>query len=295
MKAAIITIGDEILYGQTVDTNSAWMATELNLIGIDITEILSIPDVTQRIREALDRSLGQADLVLITGGLGPTSDDKTKQTLADYFDSRLVTHEEVYKDIQNLFHGRGLALLDRNKRQADIPDACTPIRNFNGTAPGMWFEKEGKVVVSMPGVPGEMKPMITDFVLPRLKKQFDLPVVEHRFVQTAGVGESRIAEMLESFEDELPGEVSIAYLPSLASVKIRLTAKGKDRERLQGLLDMQVKKLLDQLGGMVYGMGRDLTLGSRFGRVVARKGIDTGYSRKLHGRFYRAQDHHYLW
>jgi nicotinamide-nucleotide amidase len=271
MKATIITIGDEILHGQTIDTNSAWMATQLNDRGIEIGEIISVSDKKDHIIDGLNRALSMSSIVLITGGLGPTRDDITKHTLAQYFDSELIFNEEVFEDVQTLFHRRGLALLERNKLQAMVPAKCRVVRNANGTAPGMWFRTDaGQVVVSMPGVPLEMKGMMTDTVLPWLAETFDLPILEHRFLMTAGVGESRIAELLESEEDNLPPHISLAYLPSHGMVKLRLTARGEDRQQLKAdLLHVQAR-FEGVLGNMIYGEGVHLTLEEVVGQLLAK-------------------------
>lgn len=269
MKATIITIGDEILHGQTIDTNSAWMATQLNDRGIEIGEIISVSDNKEHIVDGLNRALSRSRIVLITGGLGPTRDDITKHTLAAYFDSQLVFDEQVYEDVQNLFHRRGLALLERNKLQAMVPEKCRVVRNANGTAPGMWFVTEqGQVVVSMPGVPLEMKGMMTDSVLPWLADTYDLPILEHRFLMTAGVGESRIAELLEQEEDNLPPHISLAYLPSHGLVKLRLTARGEDRQQLKADLLQVQARFESVLGDMIYGVGVHLTLEEVVGQLL---------------------------
>lgn len=285
MKATIITIGDEILYGQTVDTNSAWIGTQLNLMGIEVLETYSISDERVHILETVDRALSRSQVVFVTGGLGPTNDDITKNTLAEYFKSDLVYHPEVYEDVQNLFHRRGLELLERNKQQAWVPEACEVIRNSNGTAPGMWFETNGHVLISMPGVPLEMKAMVTDFVLPKLREKYELPLIEHRFIMTAGVGESRIAEKLIDFEEQLPEGVAMAYLPSHGYVKLRLTARGDDREAMRASLDTLEKELYNRLGDWIYGTGRALTLEKALGDLLLKHGLTMGTAESCTGGF----------
>lgn len=283
MKAIIITIGDEILHGQTVDTNTAWIGQQLNLMGLEIYETYSISDARQHILDTLDRALERAQVVLITGGLGPTNDDITKNTLAEYFKCDLVYNAEVYEDVQQLFHRRGLALLERNKQQAWVPEKCTVIRNHNGTAPGMWFDLDGSVVVSMPGVPFEMKAMVSEVVLPKLREKYALPMIEHRFIMTAGVGESRIAEQLVDFEAMLPEGVRMAYLPSHGIVKLRLTARGDDREAMRAQLDQLEKQLYAVLGDWIYGTGQDLTLEEAVGRLLQKHGLSMGTAESCTG------------
>ncbi len=285
MKATIITIGDEILYGQTVDTNSAWIGTQLNLMGIEVLETYSISDEREHILETVDRALSRSQVVFVTGGLGPTNDDITKNTLAEYFKSELIYDPEVYEDVQALFHRRGLELLERNKQQAWVPEACTVIRNANGTAPGMWFESHGRVVVSMPGVPLEMKAMVTDFVLPKLREKYELPLIEHRFIMTAGVGESRIAEKLIDFEDNLPAGIGMAYLPSHGYVKLRLTARGDDRAEMKARLDKLQEDLYKRLGDWIYGVGRDLTLEKALGDLLVTHGLSMGTAESCTGGY----------
>lgn len=285
MKATIITIGDEILYGQTVDTNSAWIGTQLNLMGIEVLETYSISDKRAHILETVDRALSRSHVVFVTGGLGPTNDDITKNTLAEYFKCDLVYNADVYEDVQHLFHRRGLELLERNKQQAWVPEACEVIRNSNGTAPGMWFETNGHVLVSMPGVPFEMKGMVTDFVLPKLREKYELPLIEHRFIMTAGVGESRIAEKLIDFEEQLPKNVAMAYLPSHGYVKLRLTARGDNREEMQDTLDNLERELYQRLGDWIYGTGRDLTLEEALGKLLQKHNLTMGTAESCTGGY----------
>lgn len=285
MKAIIITIGDEILHGQTVDTNSAWMATALNALGVEIYETYSISDNRTHILETLDRALSRAHVVLITGGLGPTNDDITKNTLAEFFKSELVYDAAVMADVEALFARRGFPLLERNKQQAWVPEKCTVIRNANGTAPGMWFEEGGRVVVSMPGVPFEMKAMVSESVLPRLQNTFDLPLIEHQFIMTAGVGESRIAELLVDVEATLPEGISLAYLPGHGYVKLRLTARGEDQQQMTATLDTLTQTISDRLGKWVYGIGRHLTLEEALGNLLKEQGLTIGTAESCTGGY----------
>lgn len=222
--AIILTIGDELLIGQTVDTNSAWIAQELNKIGVGIKRKVSIGDSWEEIWQSLEVSGNEADIILITGGLGPTSDDITKPLLCKYFNGKLVTNQSALENVIDIFTNKlNRPLIERNLKQAEVPDTCRVIQNKRGTAPGMWFEKEGKIYVSMPGVPHEMKGMMIEDVIPELKKEFSLEPIVHRTLLTAGVGESFLAEMLVDFERSLPEQIKIAYLPNYGMVRIRLT------------------------------------------------------------------------
>lgn len=257
MQATIITIGDELLYGQTIDTNSAFMGRELALLGIRVREILSISDDKAAILEALARAENASDLVLITGGLGPTKDDITKVTLAQYFDTPLVSNPEILALLESFFASRNRPMLQSNIDQALMPAACTPLRNDRGTAWGMWFEKNGKVFVSMPGVPFEMEALMRQEVLPKVKTFFHLPVIIHKHILTAGKGESYLAEEIANFEDSLPTNIKLAYLPGLGTVKLRLTARGNDRISVQQELDGQVAKLVSIIDRHIYGLDDD--------------------------------------
>lgn len=225
--AAIITIGDELLIGQTIDTNSAWMAKELNRAGIWVHRRVAVGDKREDIIKALDEESVQAPIILITGGLGPTADDITKPLLCEYFNGKMVVNQDALDNVKTIFE-RLLKrpLLERNLKQAEVPDTCTVIQNKRGTAPGMWFEKDGKVFVSMPGVPFEMQGMMTDYVIPQLKSLFSPAPVMHRTMLVAGLGESFIAERLVDFENNLPGYIKLAYLPDFGMVRLRLTATG---------------------------------------------------------------------
>ena len=257
MKTTIITIGDEILIGTTVDTNSAWIAQQLNLLGIDVFEIISVSDETSHILDALQRAENQSDIILITGGLGPTNDDITRNTLTQYFNTKLKLFPEVLESLKVYFDKRGIALLDRNKQLAEMPENCTPIRNLKGTAWGMWFERNGKVFMSMPGVPTEMKSMMEDAVLPKLKKIFSLPYIIHHHVHTASIGESLLAEKLKDFEAQLPEKFKLAYLPDLGFVTLRLTARGNDKLALEEKMKAQAILMTSYISKYVYGTGND--------------------------------------
>ncbi len=270
MTAEIITIGDEILIGQIVDTNSAWMGEQLSKAGIKVHQISSVSDNEEHIIQALSEAEKRVDLVLITGGLGPTKDDITKKTLCKYFDTRLVMREDILEKIKDFFDRRGFKMLEVNKQQAALPENCTIIPNPVGTASGMWFQKNDMVFVSMPGIPHEMKRIMTDGVLPKLKSEFDLPVILHRTLLTYGIIESELSDMLEDFEKGLPENIKLAYLPSLERLRLRLTGRGENREVLQKQLDDQEKKLKKYLGNKIFGY-EDSTLQEAVGILLKEK------------------------
>ncbi|MBE0674468.1 MAG: competence/damage-inducible protein A [Bacteroidales bacterium] len=252
MKAEIIAIGDEILIGQTVDTNSAWIASELNKSGIEITGIAAIPDVADRIVKSLAAAIRRSNLVLVTGGLGPTSDDITKKTLCEFFGTTLMRDEAVLKNINDLFGRRGMPINENNVRQADVPASCTVLMNRMGTAPGMWFEKDGAIIVSMPGVPYEMKHIITEKVMPKLVESGFTPAIEHRNIMTYGLPEAHLAERLIPFESQLPEGIKLAYLPSSGIIKLRLTARIPDSASAGKILDQQVAILDSMIPELIY-------------------------------------------
>lgn len=233
MLAEIITIGDEILIGQIVDTNSAWMAQQLNLTGISVKQITSISDDEQHILDTLAQAEQRADIILITGGLGPTKDDITKKTLAKYFNMGFRRDEGALDMVRQIFEKFKRPLIDVNIQQADVPDGCEVIVNKNGTAPCMWFERNNKIFVSMPGVPFEMMYLMDDEILPRLKHKFKLPAIVHKTILTANIGESFLAKEIEDIEDVLPAHIKLAYLPKLGQVRLRLSAKGDNETQLK--------------------------------------------------------------
>jgi len=254
MQAEIITIGDEILIGQIVDTNSAWMAQALNMAGIAVKQISSVSDSSEHILKAIEEAKGRADIVLITGGLGPTNDDITKKTLCNYFNTKLRFDEEVYKDVEFLFSSRGYEITPVNRAQAEVPENCIAIRNKNGTAPGMWFDQGNKIFVSMPGVPYEMKGIMTEYVIPQLKKKFKLPAIVHKTILTQGIGESFLADKIKEWEGSLKEEdIGLAYLPSPSMVKLRLSVSGKDKEKLNVAVDRKIEELKKIIPQYIYG------------------------------------------
>lgn len=239
--ASIITIGDELLIGQVIDTNSAFMAQQLNSIGVWTHRKVSVGDVWDDIWQSLEQESAVSDIVLITGGLGPTADDITKPLLCKYFNTHLVQNELAFDNIRNIFIGRDIP--EKVWKQAEVPHASIPIPNKRGTAFGMWFEENGTTFISMPGVPYEMQGMMTDFILPELQKKWKLPTIQYRTLLTAGKGESAINETIQSFEDALPPHIKLAYLPDLGKVRLRLTTTGIGPEKTQHELDTQFTKL----------------------------------------------------
>ena len=243
-QASIITIGDELLIGQVVDTNSTWMAQQLNKAGILVIRRVAVGDVWEDIWKALDEESKYADIILITGGLGPTADDITKPLLNKYFNGKLVVDEGALQNVKFIFEKvLHRPMIERNLQQAEVPDTCKVIQNKRGTAPGMWFEKDGKVFVSMPGVPFEMKGMMDDYVIPELSAHFIFPHIIHRTLLTAGVGESFLAEQIKDFENALPAHVKLAYLPNYGMVRLRLSSVGFNRIAIEKEVDNLFKKL----------------------------------------------------
>jgi nicotinamide-nucleotide amidase len=271
MKAQIITIGNELLIGQTIDTNSAWIGSELSRLGFDIYRKITSRDNKDEIIDALELSAGKSEVVLITGGLGPTSDDITKQALIDFFKTRLVVDHEVMAMITDMLKKRNLPLNENNRRQAEIPESCLVLTNAVGTAPGMWFEKYNTVFISMPGVPSEMKYIMHTHVFPRLKSRFMYQNILHRNIMLYGIPEASLAELLASFESELPGNVKLAYLPSFGIIKLRLTGTGKNRDTLDQVLDKQVMKLRSLVPGNIFSE-EETTMETVVGTLLRQNG-----------------------
>ena len=253
MRAEIITIGDELLIGQTIDTNSAWIGAELSLAGFDIRRKISIHDSRPDILEALAGTPGKADVVIITGGLGPTSDDITKPALCEFFNTPLVINYVVLSMIEKMMKRRNFPMNENNRKQAEVPEACTVLTNAAGTAPGMWFEKEGTIYVSLPGVPYEMKYIMSEHVLPMLKKRFTSQVIIHKNIMTYGTSEARLAKMLSEFEAGLPAGIKLAYLPSNGINKLRITGTGNSRIAVAAMVEEQVRKLYSVIPELIYG------------------------------------------
>ncbi|ACU59821.1 CinA family nicotinamide mononucleotide deamidase-related protein [Chitinophaga pinensis] len=282
--ATIITIGDELLIGQTIDTNSAWMAQQLNAMGIWVHRRVAIGDVREAILDALEKEGAVSDIVLITGGLGPTADDITKPVLCEYFGGTLVRDEITYRQVMEFFESRGLPALKRNEDQALVPDVASVLHNTRGTAPGMWFERDGKIYVSMPGVPHEMKGLMIDHVLPRLQEYFQTPAVVHQTLLTSGMGESFVAERLTNFESALPSHIKLAYLPSYGLLKLRLTSSGPDKLSTAAALSIyfhQIKEILADI--TVYD--QDLPMGEVLGTLLKEKGKTVATAESCTGGF----------
>jgi len=251
MKAVIVTIGDEILIGQVVVSNSAWIAQQLHQIGIAVSEIVSISDTEEHIVQTLDRV--NANLIIITGGLGPTNDDLTKKTLTNYFNTRLIFHQNILDHVENLLVGRGIEVNDLNREQAMLPEAAEILPNRNGTASGMWFEKENKIIISLPGVPFEMKMLIEKEVIPRLIRSFDVDNIVHKTIMTQGIPESLLAMKIKQWEDNLPKEMKLAYLPRPGIVRLRLSISGKDEKDIKIKIEEQVKKVQEYIPEAIFG------------------------------------------
>jgi nicotinamide-nucleotide amidase len=284
MLAEIITIGDEILIGQIVDTNSAWMAKELNTIGIRIKQISSVSDDREHILKALAEAAGRAKVVFITGGLGPTKDDITKKTLADYFRVDMVENKQALENVERIFAKYNRPMLEINKLQAQVPSNCEIVLNKNGTAPGMWFNHNGVIYVSMPGVPFEMMYMMEDSVIPKLKATLNLPSIIHKTLLTVGEGESFLAERIADIEDELPPYIKLAYLPKLGQVRLRLSAFGDDITLMQNGVDEFAKKIIERIGS-VFVVAEDIPLEKAILNKMAQKGLTLSVAESCTGGY----------
>ena len=284
MLAEIITIGDEILIGQIVDTNSAWMAQQLNNAGIRVKQISSVSDDKQHILTALAEAAKRADIILITGGLGPTKDDITKLTLAEYFGVGMVENKEALDNVTRIFAKYNRPMLDINKLQAQVPENCEVILNKNGTAPGMWFNHERKIYVSMPGVPFEMMYMIEDEVIPKLKSTLKLPVIFHKTILTAGEGESFLAKRIEDIEDSLPSHIKLAYLPKLGQVRLRLSAYGEDREVLKHEVEEFAQRIIERVGNIVIAE-EDIPIEKALLNFMTEKGLTLSVAESCTGGY----------
>lgn len=254
MQVEIITIGDEILIGQIVDTNSAFIGQLLNMNGMSVKQISSVSDDREHILKALSEAKSRAQVILITGGLGPTKDDITKKTLAEYFNCKMRFDEHAYQDVVNLFAQYGKEVTPINRLQAEVPEICEVVRNYNGTAPGMWFDVDGTIYVSMPGVPYEMKAMMQNQVVPKIKERFKLPAIFHKTVLTQGIGESALSEMISDWEDSLAAvNIKLAYLPSPGMVRLRLSTKGETLEPLKINVEAKIEELKTIIAEYIYG------------------------------------------
>ena len=271
VNAEIIAIGDELLYGQIMDTNSHWISQELDAVGVRVVRKTTVGDNRTDILTAFEEASKRADLILITGGLGPTQDDLTKPLLAEYFGCEIVEVPEAVAAVSAYFTRRGREMTLLNTLQGHLPTCCTYVPNEVGTAPGMWFEQKGCYWMSMPGVPHEMKKLVKDFVLPKLSQVFELPVIYHKLIKTAGIGESWLADLIKDWENALPAHIRLAYLPSLGHVKLRLTAFGTNKEQLQQEVAAQIELLLPQIEKYVYGYDEE-TLETALGKLLKNAG-----------------------
>lgn len=272
MVAEIITIGDELLYGQILDTNAHWISSKLSETGIKVTWRTTLGDVEKDILDSFATAVNRADIIIVTGGLGPTLDDLTKPCLAKFFDCPMEINEEALKDVTRLFEEMGRELTPINRLQASLPSCCESLSNQLGTAPGMWFEQKEKVLVALPGVPAEMKYLMTQHVLPRFKKKLLLPEIYHKVIKTAGIGESYLADKLDDWCKSLPTYIQPAYLPGMAEVKVRLTAMGKERALLEKEVDYYIDQMKALAGRYIYGYDED-TLESVIGKILKSKNL----------------------
>ena len=261
MKAELVSIGDEILIGQIVNTNAVFLAKELNKIGVEVAQISSVSDQKEIIVNALDEARKRADIIIMTGGLGPTKDDVTKHTLCEYFDDHLDKNEKVLEHIENIFKKYVTTpISDMNREQANLPTKATILHNRFGTAAGMWFLDSGQVFVSLPGVPYEMEALIKNEVLPKIQQQFVLPALYHKTILTYGLGESVIAERIEDWENNLPESIKLAYLPSLGRVRLRLSTKGPELEALKTAVNAQLEKVIPLIEDIYFGTEEDQSI-----------------------------------
>jgi len=272
MKAAIITIGDEILIGQIVDTNSAFIAKSLDRIGVEINEMISISDDKKHILDTFAKLQNKVDLVIITGGLGPTKDDVTKTTFCDYFEDKLIVDKEVENHVVELIE----RVMNRkasqiNKDQALVPSKCTVLHNQVGTAPGMWMKKENTVFISLPGVPYEMKYLVENEIIPKVIREYKRPYIIHKTILTYGQGESLVAERIEEWENNLPEFIKLAYLPAPGRVRLRLSARGNDKEKLETAIAEKVKSLDAIIHDIIVGFDEDETLEVVVGKMLAKQ------------------------
>lgn len=284
VTASIITIGDELLIGQTIDTNSAFIGQELNKIGVWLKRRIAIGDVKDEILASLEQQSKDCDLIIITGGLGPTADDITKPALCEYFDSQLVVDDGVLQNVTEIFLMLGKPLIERNRKQAEVPNNCTVLPNRRGTAPGMWFEKDGVVYVSLPGVPHEMKGLLLDSVLPKIGEQFTLSAIAHRTLLVAGKGESEIAEVIQSFESALPPTIKLAYLPAYGMVRLRLTGRGEALSLLEKELEQQFTELKSLVQEWMV-VDEDISLTEAVSRLLKQKGKTVGTAESCTGGY----------
>ena len=282
MKAALLTIGDEILNGQTIDTNSSWISRELNKIGVSVVARLSVSDTHEAIRAGLDIVFGYANLVITTGGLGPTKDDVTKKALAAYFNDDMIFHQGTYDRIKSYFHKTGRSTTEAHRIQSFMPSQAQLFVNNRGTAPGMWFENDQKILLSVPGVPTEMKGILTEYGLPKISELNNNQDISHFVIQTAGIGETYIAEEIKDIVEDFPPELSIAYLPSQATVKLRVSGIGEDKGFIEEQTSFFGQSICNKLGDAVFGLG-DITLPEVVGIIAKDKQITIGTAESCTG------------
>ncbi|MGX1930884.1 competence/damage-inducible protein A [Flagellimonas sp. 2504JD4-2] len=284
MQAEIITIGDEILIGQIVDSNSTFISKELNKVGVSVYQITSVQDSREHILEAMASAGARSPLVIITGGLGPTKDDVTKHTLCEFLQDKLVTDKDVLAHIEVLFEKYiSTPISDLNRKQALVPSRATVLHNAFGTAPGLWMENGKTVYVSLPGVPLEMKHLIQDYVVPKIVDTYERPHILHKTILTYGLGESALAEKIETWEDSLPDFISLAYLPNLGRVRLRLTAKGSDNDVLIKAIKAEVEKLYPLIGDIIYGEEDGDSIESQIGKLLTDKKMTLGTAESFTG------------
>ncbi len=269
MNAVIISIGDEILNGTTINTNASWIASQIQPLGINIHEVIAIADHKDHILQTLSNYIGNTEIILITGGLGPTKDDITKNTLCEFFQSTLVFHEDIYLRLKAAFERRGIQFTENNRNQAEYPDNCFIIQNKLGTAQGMWFQQNNAVVISMPGVPFEMKGMLSEVIIPKIRSEFKLPFIINKHLMTSGMSESLLSQTLEYLEATLPSSISLAYLPSPGVVKLRLTAKGDNEKELTDMVNEHALRFKELLGKTVYA-DEAMLLEEYIGKLLVR-------------------------
>jgi nicotinamide-nucleotide amidase len=282
VRAEIITIGDEILYGQILDTNTQWISLELDKLGIKTIRKSSVGDQASEITQILQEASSRADIVFITGGLGPTKDDLTKKVLADFFNCGLAMHPEALQDVTEFFAKRGRELSDINRDQALLPTKAQFVPNKQGTAPCMWFEEKGVIWVSMPGVPFEMKAIMETEVLPRVIKHFKTPVIFHKVIKTVGIGESYLSDLIQEWELSLPSHIKLAYLPSLGIVKLRLTAFGDDLDSLSADVETELARVMPLISSFVFGYEKE-ELAEVVGHILRKTKTSLGVAESCTG------------
>jgi nicotinamide-nucleotide amidase len=284
IKAEIITIGDEILYGQITDTNTQWISAELDKIGIRTVRKSSVGDTEESILSIFEEATKRANVILVTGGLGPTKDDITKKTFCKFFNTQMAVHPQALEDLKAFFQKRGREVTGLNLGQAELPLNAEYIHNKLGTAPGMWFEQNGIVYISMPGVPYEMKGLMSDLILPKLQTFFKTPVIFHKIIRTVGIGESLLAEKIEDWEDALPSHIRLAYLPSMGSVKMRLTGFGSDMAVLEQEIDTEIQKVMPIIEEFVYALG-EVELEEAVGKMLKARNLTVSTAESCTGGY----------